>query len=640
MPENQAPTLNESSGPIAFQTEIKQLLNILIHSLYTKKEIFLRELLSNASDALTQMRYVQQTTQEMVDPTRKLEIRLELDPDQGILKVSDSGVGMTSEEMRTNLGTIAQSGAKAFLEAAQGDESNLMDVIGRFGVGFYSVFMAADWVKVTSRSYQPDQEAASWIATGADTFEMGTSSKDDRGTTIEVKLKEDALEFVDPARIREIVKTHSDYLPYPIYLDDSKEQINQQNAIWRENSRSVEEDHYQDFYRQLTLEMEPPLAKIHFVADAPLMIYALLFFPSKPDRGLFTLREQDGLKLYARKVLIEEYAKDLLPPYFRFIQGVVDAEDLPLNVSRESVQANAVIRRIHKILTNQVIQRLKQMAAKDPDTYQRFWSEFGHFVKEGIAANDENKDELAPLLRFRSTTIPDQWSSLDEYLEHIKPGQDKIYYILGDDESSVSRSPHLDYFQTHCYQVLTLTDPVDSFMLLGLREYKEFPLQNVADSDLVLPEAGEEDAEDAPPESEPLDQERIDSLLALIEKVLGDRVVEVRVTDRLTNSVARLVDPKGSLGQEVQRVYRMMDREYQIPKKVLEINPSHAILKQISELAEDDSLAAIVIEQIFESALMVEGLHPDPASMIPRIQELMESALDVRPGNSSSPGDG
>ena len=233
MPENQAPTLNQSSGPIAFQTEIKQLLNILIHSLYTKREIFLRELLSNASDALTQMRYIQQTTQEMVDPSRELEIRLELDPDQGILKVSDSGIGMTSEEMRTNLGTIAQSGAKAFLEAAEGDESNLMDVIGRFGVGYYSVFMAADWVKVTSRSYQPDQEAASWIATGADTFEMGTSSKEDRGTTIEVKLKEDALEFVEPARIREIVNSHSDYLPYPIYLDDSEEQINQQNAIWR-----------------------------------------------------------------------------------------------------------------------------------------------------------------------------------------------------------------------------------------------------------------------------------------------------------------------------------------------------------------------------------------------------------------------
>lgn len=628
MVENQAPSLKNSSGPIAFQTEIKQLLNILIHSLYTKKEIFLRELLSNASDALTQMRFIQQTEHEVLDPSQELEIRLDLDPDQGILKISDTGIGMTREEMRTNLGTIAQSGAKAFLEAAKGDESDLMDVIGRFGVGFYSVFMAADWVKVTSRSFQLDQEPASWVATGADTFEMGTAEKTDRGTTIEIKLKEDTLEFMNENRIREVVKTHSDYLPFPIYLGENEEQINQQSAIWRENPRSVEDNQYDDFYRQLTLELEPPLDKIHFVADAPLMIYALLYFPAKPDRGLFTLREQEGLKLYARKILIEDYAKDLLPPYFRFVQGVVDAEDLPLNVSRESVQVSAVVNRVNKILTNQVIQKLKEMASKEPDTYNAFWQEFGQFVKEGVAANDDNKEELSSLLRFRTTTVPDQWSSLDDYLEHIKPGQDKIYYILGDDESSVFRSPHLDYFQTHCFEVLTLTDPVDSFMLLGLREYKEFPLQNVAESDLVLPETQEEEAETQADDKKPLDEEGIDQLISRFQEILGDRIAEVRVTDRLTNSVARLVDAKGSLGQELQRVYRMMDREYQIPKKVLEINPSHPILIGISELGEDDPLGEVVVEQIFESALLIEGLHPDPASMIPRIQQLIESALD------------
>ncbi len=629
MVENHPPSLKDSSGPIAFQTEIKQLLNILIHSLYTKKEIFLRELLSNASDALTQMRFIQQMEHEIHDPSLELEIRIELDPDLGILRVNDTGIGMTSEELRTNLGTIAQSGAKAFIEAAEGEESNLMDVIGRFGVGFYSVFMVAEWVKVISRSYQPNQEAASWVATGADSFEIGTAEKSDRGTTIEVKLKEDALEFINENRIREVVKTHSDYLPFPIYLGDSKEQINQQNAIWRENPRFVEANQYDDFYRQLTLELDPPLDKIHFVADAPLMIYALLFFPAKPDRGLFTLREQDGLKLYARKVLIEEYAKDLLPPYFRFIQGVVDAEDIPLNVSRETVQASAMVKRVNKILTNQIIQRLKEMAAKNPDTYHAFWEEFGQFVKEGIAANDEYQEELSSLLRFRSTTVPDQWSSLDDYLEHIKPGQDKIYYILGDDQSSVFRSPHLDYFQTHCLEVLTLTDPVDSFMLLGLREYKEFSLQNVADSDLVLPETKEDEDTAAEEEDlQPLDDQKVNLLLSKFKDILGERILEVRVTDRLTNSVARLVDAKGSLGQELQRVYRMMDREYQIPKKVLEINPTHPILKGMSELQEDDPLLELVVEQIFENTLLIEGLHPDPASMIPGIQQLIESVLE------------
>jgi len=622
MNDNQEPKLKDTSGPIAFQTEIKQLLNILVHSLYTNREIFVRELLSNASDALTQMRFIQQTDHEILDPSQELEIRIEIDQEKGLLRISDTGVGMTSEELKTNLGTIAQSGAKAFLEAAQGDDSDLVDVIGRFGVGFYSVFMAADWVKVTSRSYKPGEDAASWFATGADTFEIGSSAKESRGTTIEVKLKEDALEFADEYRLKEIIKKHSDYIPFPIYVSEDEEQTNRQNAIWRENPRSVKEEQYHEFYRQLTLEVEQPLETIHFVADAPLMIYALMYLPAAPDRGMFTLREQDGLKLYARN-------KDLLPPYYRFIQGVVDAEDLPLNVSRESVQATAVINRINKILTNQVTQKLKEMANKEPDTYLDFWSKFGQFIKEGVASKDANGEDLAELLRFRTTTSPDQWSSLDDYLEHMKPGQEKIYYILGDDESSVSRSPHLDYFQTHCYEVLTLTDPVDSFMLLGLREYKEFSLQNVADSDLQLPDLPDEDeGEEKKEQPEPLSEDDINKLISRFQEVLGDKVSEVRITDRLTNSVARLVDAKGSLGQEMQRVYRMMDKEYQIPKKILEINPGHPILQQICDLSEAKDLIKTVIEQIFESALLIEGIHPDPASMIPRIQKLMETALD------------
>ncbi len=627
MVESKKPSLENTSGPIAFQTEIKQLLDILVHSLYTKREIFLRELLSNASDALTQMRFIQQTDHEILDPSVDLQIRIDLDKEQKILTISDTGIGMTSEEMKINLGTIAQSGAKAFLEAAEGDKSDLVDVIGRFGVGFYSVFMVAEWVKVSSRSYRPAEQAASWFATGADTFEIGSCDKDTRGTMIEIKLKDDAAEFVDPYRVREIVKTHSDYIPFPIFLGTEEDQINRQKAIWRENPRSVEENQYQEFYRQLTLEVDPPLDKIHLVADAPLMIYALLYLPAKLDRGLFTLREQDGLKLYARKILIEEYCKDLLPPYLRFIQGVVDAEDLPLNVSRESIQASALINRIKKILTNQVIQKFKDLSSKDPELYRQFWSEFGQFIKEGVAARDDNQAELSGLLRFHSTTIPDQWSSLDDYLEHMKPGQDKIYYILGDDVHSISRSPHLDYFQTHCYEVLTLTDPVDPFMLLGLRDYQEISLQNVADSDLELPDIIDEKKEDKKDPQVPLSEDHINGLISTFKETLGDKVSDVRVTDRLTNSLARLVDAKGSLGQEMQRVYQMMDKKYQVPKKILEINPEHPILRQISDLTDGDDLTRLLIEQIFESTLLIEGLHPDPAAMIPRIEQLMEAAI-------------
>ena len=628
MNEKQKEELKDSSGPIAFQAEIKQLLNILVHSLYTKREIFFRELLSNASDALTQMRFIQQTDHEILDPSQPLEILIEIDQDQKILRIVDTGIGMSFEEMKTNLGTIAQSGAKAFLEAAEGKETDLVDVIGRFGVGFYSVFMVADWVKVNSKSYKPDEEAASWYATGADTFEMGSSDKKTRGTEIVIKLKDDAGEFGQESRIQEIIKIHSDYVPFPIFLGDDNEQVNRQTAIWREAPRSVKEDQYLDFYRQLTLEIEQPLETIHFVSDAPLKIFALLYLPAKPDRGLFTLREEDGLKLYSRKILIEEYAKELLPSYFRFAQGVVDAEDLPLNVSRESVQTNGLLNRINKILTNQIIRKLKELASKEPDEYQIFWERFGQFIKEGVASKDANGDVLSELLRFRTSTNPDQWSSLDDYLEHLKPGQDKIYFILGDDEKSITRSPHLDFFQTHCYEVLTLTDPVDSFMLLGLREYKEIPLQNVADSNLELPEPPIHEAEsEAEEETDALSEDELSILIGRFKDILGDRVADVRATDRLTKSVARLVDTEGSLGQEVQRVYRMMDKDFQFPKKILEVNGNHPIMIGLTNLAEDSEMEEMIIEQVFESALLIEGLHPDPASMTFRIQQIILAAL-------------
>lgn len=631
MSEDLEPRIENPSDPIAFQTEVKQLLNILIHSLYTEREIFLRELISNASDALTQMRFILQKEREVLDPEAEFEIRISMDEDDNILEITDTGIGMTQEEIRTNLGTIAQSGARAFLEAAEDEDTNLADVIGQFGVGFYSVFMVAEWVKVSSRSYRPEAEPASWFATGAETFTIGSSDKEERGTTVTIKLKDDAEAFTRKHRLREIIKKHSDYVAYPIYLEGVEEQVNRQNAIWREFPRSVEEEEYQEFYKHLTYDLEPPLETIHFVADAPLKIFALLYIPPQADRGMFTLREENGLKLYARKVLIDEYSKDLLPQYYRFVQGVVDAEDLPLNVSRESVQATAVMARLKRILTNQVTKRLTSLAAEDEDRYEEFWQAFGQFIKEGVASDDSDRASLYPLLRFRTTSCPEMWSSLDDYIERMEAGQDKIYYILGDDEHSVTRSPHLDYFQTHGYEVLILTDPVDSFMLMGIREYKEHPLKNVADSDLELPTPpSEEETQDKEEKDrEPsLSDESLSQLLGCFKEKLGDRVVDVRTTDRLTSSVARLVDPEGTMGQEMQRVFKMMDRDFEIPKKILELNAEHPIVKRLGRLDDGHELSETIIEQIFESALLIEGLHPDPAAMIPRIQALMESALE------------
>jgi molecular chaperone HtpG len=613
--------------PIAFKAEIKQLLNILIHSLYTDREIFLRELISNASDALTQMHFVSLTEREVYDPDAELKIQIEVDTEEKTITISDTGIGMTEEELVQNLGTIAQSGARAFLEAAKEGENQqaLVDVIGQFGVGFYSVFMVAEWVRVTSRSYQAEATAATWYATGGDTFEVGPAEKDTRGTTIEIKLNSDAEEFAQDYRLREIVKKHSDYVAYPIYIGDSEEQANRQTALWRQSPREVEDDEYNDFYRQLTLDFEAPFTHLHYVVDAPLQMYALLYIPSKLDRGIFSLRKEDGLKLYVRKVLIQDYNTDLLPRHFRFIQGVVDTEDLPLNVSRETIQDNPLIAKLRKVLTHQVLNKLTTMAKDEPEAYAHFWEQFGVFIKEGIASEPGESETLAPLVRFHTTSHTESWVSLSEYVDRIKPGQDKIYYILGDDDRSVARSPHLDYFRENGYEVVMFTDPMDSFMLMGLRKYSDFDLVNVASPDLDLPAAEETPEEESQPEKLPDDD--FANLVERFKSQLDERVTDVRATDRLRNSVARLVDPEGTMDQEMQRVYRYLEREYEVPKKVLELNPRHPILAKLNTLDAEDELGTEVIEQIYDSALLIEGLHPDPASMLPRIQDLMEKAL-------------
>ena len=623
--------------PIAFKAEIKQLLDILIHSLYTDREIFLRELISNASDALTQMQFISLTERDVRDPDAELHIRVTVDPEEKIIRITDTGIGMTQKELVQNLGTIAQSGARAFLEAAKEGENRqaLLDVIGQFGVGFYSVFMVAEWVRVTSRSWRPRAKAAYWYATGGDTFEVGPAEKAERGTTVEIKLKPDAEEFAQEHRLREIIKKHSDYVPFPIYLGESDEQVNSQTALWRRSPREVEDEQYNDFYRQLTLDFEPPLTHIHYVADAPLQLYALLYIPAKADRGVFSLRQEDGLKLYVRKVLIQEYTTDLLPRHFRFIQGVVDTEDLPLNVSRETIQDNPLIAKLRKVLTKQVLNKLNDLAKNDPQTYAKFWEQFGVYLKEGIAAEPAASDDLAPLVRFHTTLHPETWVSFAEYIERIKSGQEKIYYILGDDPNSVARSPHLDYFREHNYEVILFTEPMDSFMLMSLRKYGDFDLVNVASPDLELP-AGEADPkEESRPEA--LSDEAFADLAGRFKAQLGDRVADVRATDRLSDSIARLVDPEGALGQEVQRVYRYLERDYEVPKKVLELNPRHPVIRRLSEMPPEDDLAKVIIEQIYDDALLIEGLHPDPAAMLPRVQKLMERALAA--GNGSKAGE-
>jgi molecular chaperone HtpG len=614
-------TTREEAQSFHFKAETKQLLNILIHSLYKDREVFLRELLSNASDALNRLRFEMVTNQDVLDPAAELAIRIKVDKDARMLTIQDTGIGMTRDEIIENLGTIAQSGARKFLEASKQASADLTQVIGQFGVGFYSVFMVADWVRVTSRSYKPDEKAVSWYATGEDDYQVSSAEMNERGTQVEIKLKEEAAEFADEYRIKNIIHKHSEYIGFPIYVGDETQPVNKQTSIWRMSKQSVTPEQYKDFYKQLTLDFEDPLLHTHMVTDAPVQLYALLYVPGKSDRGPFSLRREEGLKLYSRNILIDEYNKDLLPEHLRFVQGVVDSEDLPLNVSRETVQATGLMARLKKVITGQIMKELENLAKNDPEKYRTFWQEFGVYLKQGVATLPMESESISPLLRFKTNLQPETWSSLQDYVGRMKPDQKLIYFIVGEDPKSVLRSPHLDYFQRQGTEVLLLTEPMDSFMLMGLHKYKDFELKNVAQAEIS----------EAPAESEKQEQIAEADFGKLVERfkqVLGERVADVRASNRLSQSVARLADADGALNPELQRVYKYLGKEYEVPKKILELNPSHPILKKLVELESSSELQILIIEQIYDSALLVEGLHPDPSSMASRVQQIIEAALN------------
>ncbi len=628
----QATMTDNAPRQFNFKAETKQLLHILIHSLYKDREVFLRELISNASDAINRLRFEMLTTPDALDPQAELKIHITADKDNRTLTITDTGIGMTHDEIVDHLGTIAQSSARKFLEAAKEKGQDASGMIGQFGVGFYSVFMVAEWVRVTSRSFRPEAQAVTWYATGDDSYEVSPAEMNERGispaemnergTRVEIKLKEDAAEFAEEYRIKNIVHKHSDYIGFPIYVGSEEKPVNKQTSLWRTARNEIKEEDYKDFYRQTTLDFEDPLLRIHMVTDAPVQLYALLYLPARSERNMFSLRKDDGLKLYSRNILIDEYNKDLLPEYLRFVQGVVDSEDLPLNVSRETVQSSGLMPKLKKVLTNQVVKELENLAKKEAEKYNSFWGEFGAYLKQGIAANPAEADVIAPLLRFKTNLHPETWSSLEEYVSRMKDGQTVIHYLVSEDSKSALRSPHLDSFHAKGLEVVLLTEPMDSFMLMGLRKFKDYELKSVAGA-----EADGEDPARAESEAEKIPEEDFNALIGRFKRVLGERVADVRASKRLVQSVARLADADSNSNPDLQRVYKYLGREYEIPKKVLELNPSHEVLKNLLKLQADSELGDIVIEQIFDSALLVEGIHPDPSSMAPRVQRIIEAAL-------------
>ncbi len=616
-------TPEKQSESLQFRAEVQQLLNILSRSLYTDQEIFLRELISNASDALHRVQFEMLTQRELLDPEAELAIRVDYDEETKTITVTDTGIGMTREELIENLGTIAHSGATAFLKNLE-EGKRPEDIIGQFGVGFYSVFMVADEVRVTSRSYLPEADAWTWISQGDDSYTIEPAAKSDRGTEVKIMLKEDAEGFASAWRLEQIVKKHSNYVSFPIYVDEKV--VNQQAAIWRQSPSEISEEEYEEFYRQLTLDFKAPLLHLHVRADVPVELRSILYVPSHRDQGPLRASAEHGLKLYSKKILIQENNTDMLPPYLRFVEGVVDSADIPLNISRETVQSSRTMNHIKKALRGRLVKALVELGEERPEDYATFWNEFGPFIKEGVATDFANRDDLLPLLRFYSSKSGEDLISLETYAGRMAEGQEAIYYILGDDVSSVTNSPHLDYFKAHDLEVLYLLDPLDAFMVQSLHDYEDQPLKSVSDPDLELPEMEKEEAAEAAPEVE---QGTFETLVERFREVLGERIVEVRESGMLKGSPARLVSSEKGPQRDMERVRRLLEENYQLAPRIVEINRGHPLIRNLAQLVEqrpDHPLLDPAIEQLFENLLLLEGLHPNPAQMVPRLQDLLERA--------------
>ncbi len=633
-----------------FKAEVRKLLNIITHSLYSNREIFLRELVSNASDALDKLRYELNRNVEPVDAELPLEIRIEIDKDAKKLVITDTGVGMTHDELAANLGTIAKSGSEEFLDnlAKTAEESRKTDadtsadenapdaasIIGRFGVGFYSVFMVAETVQVVSRSFQPGQHAYRWTSDGLGAFTIEPLDDADaatvqRGTRVEIFLKDDAVEYLDKHRVEDALKRHSGFIRFDILLDGEK--VNTTPALWREPKFQITEEQYADFYKHISYDTKPPLSTLHVSVDAPVQFTSLAFIPEQ-GRDLYGLSQgRYGLDLYNRRVLIAKEFKDFLPEYLGFLTGLVDTEDLPLNISRETLQENALIRKIQSTLTKQTLTHLGKLAKDDPEKYSTFWRAHGSVFKHGYA-DYANQEKFAPLLRFNASGLPDKDAliSLDEYIERSKEGQEAIYFIAGTSRESIAMSPLMEMFDRKGIEALYLYEPIDEFVLETLGSYKDKPLvaaEKVKPEDLDRFENATE-VEEAPELSD-TDRSTMDALVARVKEILGERVTEVRLSKRLTTSPALLVSPDDGMSSHMQKIMQIINKDAEPPQKAMELNPDHPLLRNLLGVYKknpSDAYLTQSVEQLFESCLLMDGYLTDPHAMVERMNKLLEQS--------------
>jgi molecular chaperone HtpG len=629
-----------SAETLQFKTELKQILDIIVHSLYSHKEIFLRELISNASDAIDTLRFQSLTRPELSEGDSDWKIRIIPDANAGTLTVSDNGVGMSKADAVENLGTIARSGTKAFLEALRrADAKDRPELIGQFGVGFYSAFMVADKVTVVSRAAgAAAAEGVRWESDGQGEFSVETVNKPTRGTDVTLHLRPDERDFLKEWKIRELVKTYSDFVEHPVTMDveaqDDKETkvveetLNARKAIWLRNKSEVTNAEYNEFYKHLTHDFQDPARVIHYAAEGTIEFRALLYVPAHKPYDLVWGDSKRGLHLYIRRVFIMDDCEAMLPPYLRFVRGVVDSPDLPLNVSREMLQQSAPLEKIKSNLTNKVLKSLGEMKNEDADGYAKFFKELGVFLKEGVYHDRANRDQIACLLLVESTkTEPGKFTTLQEYVDRMAPDQKEIYYLVGENRELVETSPHLESFKAGGREVLLFTEPVDEFLVQSLTEFKGKPLKAVDKGELDAAAVAEEQ------------KERFRPLLDFMREKLTD-VKEVRLSNRLKESAACLVADEWAMGSHMERLLQRMGRGGELPatRRVLELNPDHPAVDAVRRLVEKDKTdprLEAYCRLLYDEAVVAEGSRvKDPAAFVRRINDLLVKDASAREGDS------
>lgn len=622
----------EHSSKYQFKAEIKQLLDILVHSLYTSREIFLRELISNSSDALDKLRFETTKGTDILNNDLPLEIKITFDEKKKLVTISDTGIGMSKIDLIENIGTIAKSGSADFLKLIADNKSDAANIIGKFGVGFYSVFMVAEKVDIISKSFVPDEKPVKWSSEGLGDFEIAELDEDiKRGTTIEIHLKEDAKEFAEKYKIESIIKKYSNFIAFPIFLDNDK--VNNIKAIWREPKSSVTSEEYNDFYKFLTYDSEEPMDILHNSVDAPIQYHSLLFIPKKENEFFKMNREDYGLDLFVRRVLIQHKNKDILPEYLSFIKGVVDSEDLPLNISRETLQENAVFSKISKNITGQVYSYLTKKAKDNPAEYEAFWKEYSRVFKLGYS-DFMNADKYMELLRFNSSNDKDEngLTSLEDYVSRFQEKQKEIYYALGTSRDSIKSSPQLEIFKNKGLEVFFLTDPLDEFVLSSIRKYKDFEFKSIDSADLKAIEKLKDKVEkEKMTDLSKDDNLQFASMLVKMKELLADKVTEVRMSERLVDSPACLINPDNTMSSTMQKLMRLSNKEIGLQKKIFEINKDHPLVRnllKVFKVDRDDKYLSLVTEQLFESALLLEGSLEDPHKLVSRLNDLLKDSSD------------